>query len=148
MTNQACTNQVNVEDLKLCVARIKELRSLEKKAGQAKSDVSAQLHAEEEKALAMLSDAELKNFRCDSGTIGMTERLSVKTPKLPEDRDAFFAYLRDRGLFDQMISVNSATLNSFYKSEFEQAKERGDAEFKIPGINEETINIILTFRGE
>lgn len=62
------------------------------------------------------------------------ENESVKTPKTLEEKQAFFEYLRGLGLFDEMVSVNSMTLNSFYKTMSEEALSKGILEFRMPGI--------------
>jgi hypothetical protein len=138
--------QISVEDMKAQVARIRELRETESKVNEMKKEVSSLLEIEEGKMLSMLEQSGLPNFKCDFGSVGVTHRLSVKTPKTPEDRAAFFSFLKQLGLFDSMITVNSQTLNSFYKDQFEQAKAQGKDDFKIPGINEETMTAILSFR--
>lgn len=137
---------VTVEDMKRQVAVIKELREIEDKFSAQKKEISKQLEEQENKMLTMLEESGVPSFKCELGNVGRTERLSIKTPKTAEDRLAFFGYLKELGLYDEMISVNSATLNSFYKDQFTQAKERGDADFKIPGLLEETITPILWFR--
>lgn len=71
---------------------------------------------------------------------------TVTTPKEPEKRDAFFKYLKDRNLFEDLVSVNHNTLNAFYKAEFEAAVESGNIDFKIPGLDEPKTNEYLTFR--
>jgi hypothetical protein len=45
-----------------------------------------------------------------------------------------------------MISINSQSLNSFYKSELEIAKEQGNVGFKIPGIAEPEVYWTLGMR--
>ncbi len=137
---------VLVDDMRAQVARIKELRDLETEINNTKKALTAQLDEAEGKMMAMLEESQLKNFKSEIGTVSVTHRLSVTTPKLPEDRAAFFEFLKTRQLFDQMITVNSQTLNSFYKAEFEEAAKRGEDDFKIPGISGETITPILSFR--
>lgn len=139
-------SNVNVDELKKLVASIAEMRT--KKAGlnHELEELQEELNRAEFSALEMLKAADLPNFRCNEGLISKSVRLSVKTPKSPEDRAAFFEYLKGKGLFDTMISVNSATLNAFYKTEFELAKERGQDDFRIPGLNEEVAVEILSFR--
>lgn len=137
---------VTTDDFKAQVATIKELRLAEDIISGQKKEASRMVEEAETKMLAMLEEAGLDSFRCELGNVGRTIRLSIKTPKSPEDRAAFFGYIKSKGLFDDMITVHSATLNSFYKDEFDQAKARGDADFKIPGLLEETMTPILWFR--
>lgn len=70
------------------------------------------------------------------GTLYIMNRFTVQTPKSLEDKRALFHYLSDKGIFDEMVSVNSQTLNSFYKTEMEQAIAEGNVDFKIPGVGD------------
>ncbi len=137
---------ITVDDMRAQVARIAELRSLENEINLTKKSLTAQLDEAEGRMLSMLEESQLKNFKSDVGLVSASYRKSVQTPKTPEDRSSFFEYLKVKGLFDQMITVHSATLNSFYKTEFDEAAARGDDDFKIPGISGETITPILSFR--
>lgn len=67
-----------------------------------------------------------------------TQESSVKTPKTLEDKRALFDFLREKGIFDEMVSVNSQTLNSLYKNLAQEALEQGVLEFNMPGIAEPT----------
>lgn len=94
-----------------------------------------QLEALKAKVLAHMQQSEIENFKVSGhGTIYIKENSSVTVPREPEMRDAFFAYLRDRGIFEQTITVHSQTLNSLYRATLEEAKEKGDVHFKFPGI--------------
>ena len=54
----------------------------------------------------------------------------------PDDiaREKFFNYLKGKGVFEQMITINSRTLNAFAKVELETANEEGVLDFQIPGL--------------
>lgn len=67
-----------------------------------------------------------------AGTIEIREKLSVKIPRSEEDKLSLFGWLKDRGIFNQVVSVNSQTLNALYKAEFEAS----DGLVNIPGIGE------------
>ena len=74
------------------------------------------------------------------------ERTSVRMPKDNEERKAFFDYLRERGVYDELVSVSSQTLNAFYRSELELAILRGELDFTIPGLNDVLVVPKLTVR--
>lgn len=78
--------------------------------------------------------------------ITRVQRPTVTVPKEPQAREAFFEYLKKKEIFDQMVTVNHQTLNSFYKAEYENAVERGDHAFQIPGVGEPKVQEYLTFR--
>jgi hypothetical protein len=81
------------------------------------------------------------------GMLIKSERLTVTLPKTPEDKDAFYKYLKDKNLFEDIVTVNSMTLNAFYKKEFDIAAKEGRAVgFKIPGISDPKIITTLNMR--
>lgn len=100
----------------------------------------------EQKVIAILKAGNIKKYTSGGVSISLKDRVSVKTPKTEEDKAAFFAWLKERGVEEQYLTVNSQSLNSLYKQEREAALERGDLDFKIPGIGEETIYTTLSIR--
>lgn len=89
------------------------------------------------KILVIMNDAKIEKFAVSGrGTVFTVDRFSVSVPKDGEGRQAFFEYLKERGIFDELITVNSQTLNAFYKRCLEEAMEKGDVDFKVPGIEE------------
>lgn len=137
---------VTVEQLTAAVTKLDEIRGKKNLLAAQLSEVQASLDQAESEALALLKEANLPNFRGPDGLISVVHRTSVKVPKEPTDRERFFQYLRERNLFDSMITVNSQTLNAFYKQELELAKERGESDFALPGISGETIVETISFR--
>lgn len=119
-------------------ASIVELRDKEKEASDAKRVITAKLEIAEIKALELLQANNLKQFRAPACLLSVAFLTSAKTPKTPEDKAALFAYLKEINRYD-MVSVNSLTLNSFYKEQLELAKERGEDDIQIPGITEVTV---------
>lgn len=98
--------------------------------------MQGELRSLQEQVLNTLQAAGLEKFSTPVGTVSVREKTSVRIPKTPEDRKAFFDYLRERNLFDDMISVNSMTLNSWFNREREIAEEDGIYDFRVPGLNE------------
>lgn len=135
---------LTVDELTKQVEEVARLRAVEEAASRAKKEATEVLEAAESRMLEMLTESGLKNFNSPHGKVVMAFRTSVKTPKLPEDKEAFYTFLKSRGLYESLISVNSQTLNSLYKSEMEEAVARGEADFAIPGINE--VNIVPQLR--
>lgn len=135
----------DTQDLNVQAEKIATLRAEEAQAAFVKKRITEQLEQAEAKMLSMLEDSGLKSYRAPAGNCVITHRTSVRTPKTPEDRKAFFDYLKSKGIFDAMIGVNSATLNSYYKEEFEVASREGRV-LEIPGLTEITVDAILSFR--
>lgn len=135
-----------IAELNQKAERIKKLRDQETEASNAKKIVTQELELAEREFMETLKADGLDNFRSKVGLLSISHRKSVKTPKTDQDKAALYAYLKELGMYDRMISVNSQTLNSFYNDQFEQAKERGETDFEIPGLNEVTITETLSFK--
>jgi len=93
------------------------------------------IKAEVEKAM---EDAEIEKQHIPGfGTLYRRRKFSVKIPKTPEDKKAFFDWIADNKGEDVLFSLQSiasATVNSLYKEELAIAKEEGNVDFKIPGV--------------
>lgn len=137
---------ITVEELENAAAQIAALRERESELSNQKKVITAELEQSEAKFLDMLKSEDMTSYKSKVGTIGISHRSSVKTPKSPEERKAFFAYLQSKGIFDSMISVNSMTLNAWYKRELDSAIEQGKDDFEVPGLTGLTLTETITFR--
>lgn len=138
---------------------IEEFQALIGKSYELKSEITALDDQKKELGLA-LKDLDMKildelermgvnSFKSRHGTISRVNRTSVKTPKTHEDKQAFFNWLmstKGDTVYWQYASVNSQALNSFYKAEYEVAKEEGNFDFEIPGIGEPELTPIISRR--
>lgn len=132
------------------VSKIKEYVDLR----QQKSALAAQAAAIQEQLGALevailngMEQSETDKISLDGiGTVYKIDRFTVQTPKSIDDKKALFEYFEERGIFNEMVSVNSQTLNAFYKEENEAALKRGDVDFKLPGVGEPKLSQSLGFR--
>jgi hypothetical protein len=86
----------------------------------------------------------LTSFDFGQGEVQKRIRTSVRVPHGPE-RDEFFNYLREKNAFDALITVNSQTLNSWYKREVDIAAQSGQV-FNPPGLGLPSGNISLAIK--
>jgi hypothetical protein len=99
------------------------------------------------KVLVCLEQHEMEKYHVEGfGLIFTSERFTVPTPKSVEAKKEFGKYLQKKGIFWELMSVNSQTLNSFYKTEMEAAIAKGDVDFKVPGIGEPSHMRVLNVR--
>ena len=108
--------------------RLKEQYTDAKKVA---SDYYAKLEEMQQHCIAALQSVEKTSYSSPYGNFRYSVRESFRTPKTLEAREAFFAYLKSKGLFDSMITVNNATLNSWAKQEVESCPE---LDMQIPGL--------------
>lgn len=88
----------------------------------------------EEKLTDELEQAGRERYQSPAGTFWFKYESGFKVPKDAQSRERFFTFLKEKGVFDQMITVNSKTLNSWAKKEEEIAQDSGELDFEIPGI--------------
>ena len=104
----------------------------------------------EAEILAHLEENGMSNFRVDGvALISVVEKLSVKTPKTPEEKKAFFNWLEETKGSEVLLhyqTVNSQSLNSFYKAEFESKSDEEKLTFNMPGIGAPTMSKKLSVR--
>jgi hypothetical protein len=108
------------------------------------SDMDTELKTLQTQMLEIMDTLNLKSFDFGEGVLEKRIRMSVKVPQ-GDGREAFFSYLKERGVFDYLISVNSQTLNSWYKDEHELAISRGESFFP-PGLEMPTANLTVAIR--
>lgn len=86
-----------------------------------KEELSRKLRECEEAEFAlsafMLAHGKSKYHVDGLGTFGIQKKKSFCVPKSPEDRVAFFNWLKEKGIFESTITVHSATLNALIEAE-------------------------------
>lgn len=128
---------ITVQELDQLVAELFEQRQKIEAMEEQVTTENKKLAFMKSKIVDYLKELGREDFKSASGSVSVKAQWRVNLPKSEEDRAAFFAHLKDRGIFDSMITVNSNTLNSYFREEWEAAQESGDAmNFKMPGIGE------------
>ena len=140
------TETVTTKELNDLSAKIDGLRRQEAEASYVKKNITVELESAEAQMLELLDKAGLKNYRSPHGLASISFRSSVRVPATPEAKALFFNYLKEQGDFDNLITVNSMTLNSYYKEKMAHAIEIGQESFEIPGLEQITVTPILSFR--
>jgi len=76
------------------------------------------------------------NYATPYGTAYISNQYRVNQPADDVAKKELFDYLNEKGIFMRYASVNSMSLNSLYKSEWEAHKEQGNdpLTFSMPGI--------------
>lgn len=86
------------------------------------------------------------SYKSCYGNLVLTTKFSVSMPKEPEKRDALFGYLKEKGIYDTMITINHQTLNSYYKEEMEAHLNKGELDFTLPGVSEPSAHRTISLR--
>jgi hypothetical protein len=94
--------------------------------------------AQMEAAVVMaLKELGRKNYQSPHGTVGITNKWRVNLPQTDADKAKLFDWMRERGIYERYVTVNSNSLNSLFLEEWDAAKKRGEGmEFRLPGVPE------------
>lgn len=128
-------SDVTLKELTQLCKDLKEKREDKTKAEKVVSNINSEIAKVQGKVIEYLTEYGMKNFSGEFGTVTRTKRYSVRQPNTPEKKEAFYKYLKERGDFENLISVNSRTLASYVKQEIEAKKEDGQYDWVPPGID-------------
>jgi hypothetical protein len=136
-------NQITLEELKkLCVDMFKFKAEVAKLKEQ-KTNAEKQLKKMQDDIILHLETHDLKTF--DTG-LGKVTRKNQPYAKII-DKDALAAHLKEKGIYDDMVTFNAAKMNSYYKEEMEKAKEEMNLDFKIEGMDVSSNRVSLSVTG-
>lgn len=134
---------MHVEELK---AKCLEMIEQKKKCESIKQELKEEnLKLESQRAFLAekLEELGLKKFDTGEGVITRVEKFNVRM----ENKQKFFDHLREKGIFEDLATVNFQTLNRYYKDEMEIAIEEGAIGFDIPGVEVSSNFTQLQVRG-
>lgn len=135
----------SLPEMNALAEEIANLRDREKELSDAKKKITEALDLKENRVTEILLENNLTSYKAPAGTMYLAFKTSVRQPQ-GDERVKFYDWLKKEGRFEEMVSVNSMTLNSFYKEQLELAKETGKSEFAIPGLTEIKVTPTLNFR--
>lgn len=139
-------SEVTVSSLDKLCEEYAEMRLLLDEKKQEIKAKTEELEAIETKIIEALTQSGKNSWDSRAGKVVIQTRYTVAVPKTPEERKKFFDYLKEKGDFDNLITVNSQSLNAYNKQEMEHALENGDVNFKIPGLGEPSMAQFLQLR--
>ena len=111
------------------------------KARDKKDAINAELKVAQEaidelehKILTVMKENALPNFKGEFGTVSIKNTKSITQPDGMEAKLQLFSYLREQGIFEEMVSVNSRTLSSWANKEIEAKEKEGIFGWVPPGL--------------
>lgn len=139
-------SDIKFQEVEALVRQYREERDEYDQLQKVADDAKKVLKNTESRIMAFLEQFNLKTQKTVYGSVTRVERFSVKTPKDDESRAAFREWLEGRGEFNNLWSVNSRTLDARAKEWLDEAADKGDIDFVIPGVGEPTYSSYLSFR--
>lgn len=141
--------EISLEQMDNEVRKLRELKDQYTEASTKAKEINAVYKEQEAKIISLLAQAGKTKYVVEGvGQVITTENLYVPTPKTPEQKQAFFNWLREElgedGYYTY-ATVNSNSLNSLYKQKVEEYGERGEV-LDIEGLEPPTSHVKLSLR--
>lgn len=121
---------ITVEQLKEKVIEFNKQRSHVEELKKNKTDQEKILSLMQNDIIDILEKLGLKKF--DAGVCSIS--ISNKPYAKILDKNQLSLYLKDRGIYEDMVSFNASKMNSWFNEEFEAAKQEMNLDFNIPGM--------------
>lgn len=137
---------VTLEEMDKAIAEMKLAQEAYKEASKESARLQGVFKALEEKVIQMMEDCEKKTYIAEGVRVTVKYTMSVLTPKTPDEKKAFFAWLREHKgdeIADAYLSVNSQALQSLYNELTEEFASKGEI-LEIDGLQEPTARTSLS----
>ncbi len=142
--------QMEIQELQEKIKALKEMDERYKNKKREAEELNGFCDALKAEIIEALEIHDMTSFKVDGvANISISHRMSVPTPKTVEDKKAFFKWVADNKgeeVRDAMMTVNSQTLNSFWKAEYESLSDDDKLMFQIDGLEMPSISKVLSVR--
>lgn len=134
----APATQVTVADLDALIVHYSNLLEQDKvHAEAALTQVNKSIASVEAQLVLYLKALNRKEYKHPRRTVKVAQKWRVNGPQTDADKALLFDWMRTQGIYDRYATVNVASLNSLYMSEWEALK-KSDPEaaitFSLPGV--------------
>ena len=141
--------EISLEQMDNAVKVLRELKDVYLAENAKVKELHDAYKQQEARVISLLQQAGKTKYVVEGiGQVITTESLYVPTPKTPEQKQAFFNWLREElgedGYYTY-ATVNSNSLNSLYKQKVEEYGERGEI-LDIEGLEPPTSHVKLSLR--
>lgn len=134
--------KISLEDFKILCNELYKQRGVVEEYKERLAEQQNVFDDLKSQVIMYLNENNLDKFVTDDVTISKVDKLNVSMT----DKNVFFKYLKEKGLFESMATINYNTLNSYYKNELENAVKEGRLDFKIPGVEEASVFTNVSIR--
>lgn len=143
-------DEVTVHALDELVMKYKTQRDRCDQLKEVLKSESVNLEGIEKSVMAILGQIGRAYFDSPFGRIAIRQKKYWSLPRTVEERQAFFNYLKEKGQFESLVSVNSQTLQGYMGDLLREAELDGKlVEFeKPPGLSDPFIRETISFTGK
>ncbi len=141
--------EISLAEMDQMITTLRELKDKYAEASAVSKSLFKEVKEAEHRIVSVMEKAGKKRYILEGvGQISLEKGMSVQTPKTPEQKQAFFNWLKEEMGEDGYLtyaSVNSASLNKLYKDKVEEYGERGEI-LEIEGLDQPTSYTKLSLR--
>lgn len=141
--------ELTLKEMDEMIAELKDLKTDYNAANAVKKEAYDVYKAQETKVIEALSCAGKDTYICEGvGRVTRVEKMAVRVPASPEQKKAFFSWLRENmgdDVATQYTNVNSQALNGLYNQLTEEYALRGEV-LNIDGLDTPVTRVELSFR--
>lgn len=124
-------SSITVKELDGMVEECFKLKNDYQEASKVKAEAHGKMEMKQQEVIDALQELGKTSYKAPKGTFSYKVIENFRTPKDNESRAKFFSYLKEKGVYDELITVNSATLNSWAK---EEIATYDGLDMQIPGL--------------
>jgi hypothetical protein len=132
---------MDINELKKMCSELQQLELIKKRQNEELKTTNNKLDELEKQILFVLEEEKLSRFDFGTGLVSRT----VRTSAVQEDKTAFKEWAKEFGLWDDMASINSQTLNAYINAEKEKA-EQANLNYVAPSGLKLTEYVTLSLR--
>lgn len=124
----------SVKELDLLCSELKDLRTLKKEIKAKLDEVEKEYKSKQSEIIKLLEELGKTENEGSFGKVKVVQREYYKM----NNKDEVFNWLRERGDFESLATVNANTFSSYVKKLVEQKREEGDFVWTPPGVEDAT----------
>lgn len=126
---------VTVQELDELVKELKEKNQIKDKIEDELKSCNKEIGGLEAKITLYLKELGRESYESPHGKVSIKQKWSVNLPADDLAKREFFEWLRENNIFDKYATVNSRSLQSLFKAEWDEAKKKGEGfNFTLPGL--------------
>lgn len=125
---------MTLEELNNLCARLRVLRDDKNELEDRVKDLNTDIADVQARILEAMIEHEIPSIKGPFGTISVKYQKTFRQPETMEDKLKLFEYLKEEGIFNDMVKVDSRTLSSWASEEVEARERDGIVGWVPPGL--------------
>lgn len=130
------SDNLTMEEMSAMCAKFAELKQKKSDLEDLAAEIGKEIAALQEQIIEKFVEHEIPRFEGPFGTLSVVSSSTFKQPETTEEKLKLFEYLKEQGLYEEMVKVDSRTLSSWATKEVEAKEREGILGFIPPGLSQ------------